>query len=129
MEGLIPYLLHAVRKQKPRHHHHTLGRCLSDNSNRSYHPLIGPEPGEGSTHRRTVSDFHAPAMLEPFPDQSSVSNRSSAQSASGGGSVMSPAADSSKLPNNHRPNSDILFAPSTSGYQAYSTATAVNHRR
>ncbi|KAK9287244.1 hypothetical protein L1049_015657 [Liquidambar formosana] len=58
MEGLIPYLLHAVKKQRPRHSY----RCLSEGSNRSYHVLIGSDSYEGSSHRRTRSEFHPPTV-------------------------------------------------------------------
>ncbi|KAL4383188.1 hypothetical protein GQ457_15G013030 [Hibiscus cannabinus] len=56
MEGLIPYLIHAMKKQKPRHHY----RSASVGSSRSYHLLMGqsqPDSVEGSSHRRTRSDF------------------------------------------------------------------------
>lgn len=52
MEGLIPFLIHTVRKQKS----HKNYRSLSDTSNRSYHILIGGNSAEGSSHRRTRSD-------------------------------------------------------------------------
>ncbi|KAJ1381627.1 hypothetical protein SESBI_44976 [Sesbania bispinosa] len=48
MEGLIPYIIHAIRKQKPHH---------SDSSNRSYHLLLGSDSFHGSSHRRSRSDF------------------------------------------------------------------------
>ncbi|XAR52923.1 hypothetical protein NMG60_11021258 [Bertholletia excelsa] len=67
MEGLIPFLLHALRKQRPQHSY----RCLSDCSNRSYHLLVGPDSldsPEGSSHRRTLSEFHPPPPVELAPN-------------------------------------------------------------
>ncbi|KAG6576920.1 hypothetical protein SDJN03_24494, partial [Cucurbita argyrosperma subsp. sororia] len=52
MEGLIPYLFHAMKKQKPRHDY----RSQSVGSSRSYHLLTNDE----SSHRRTRSDFQPP---------------------------------------------------------------------
>ncbi|KAK9073995.1 hypothetical protein SSX86_006590 [Deinandra increscens subsp. villosa] len=57
MEGLIPFLMHAVKKQKP----HNSYRSLSVGSTRSYHVLAGDEAkAEGSSHRRTRSEFKSP---------------------------------------------------------------------
>ncbi|OIT08596.1 PREDICTED: uncharacterized protein LOC109230867 [Nicotiana attenuata] len=61
MEGLIPFLLHAMKKQKP---HHNTFRCLSDTSNRSYHMLVGADSIEGSSHRRTRSEFQPPVTVD-----------------------------------------------------------------
>ncbi|CAA2999700.1 Hypothetical predicted protein [Olea europaea subsp. europaea] len=58
MEGLIPYLLHAMKKQRPQHSY----RSLSENSTRSYHLLRGGESVEGSSHRRTRSEFQPPSV-------------------------------------------------------------------
>lgn len=62
MEGLIPFLIHAMKKQKPQN----VYRCLSDNSttSRSYHRLLGGDSVEGSTHRRTRSDFQPPSTVD-----------------------------------------------------------------
>ncbi|GMJ00588.1 hypothetical protein HRI_003728000 [Hibiscus trionum] len=71
MEGLIPYLIHAMRKQKPRHHY----RSASVGSSRSYHLLMGqpqPESMEGSSHRRTRSEFQPPATVELFEQRSGL---------------------------------------------------------
>ncbi|CAI9765615.1 unnamed protein product [Fraxinus pennsylvanica] len=59
MEGLIPYLLHAIKKQRPQHTY----RCLSDSSTRSYHLLHGGDKSieGGSSHHRTRSEFQEPA--------------------------------------------------------------------
>lgn len=65
MEGLIPFLLHSLKKQRPRNSY----RSLSETSNRSYHPLMGPDSLEGSSHRRTRSEFQPPAA--DFLDQRS----------------------------------------------------------
>ncbi|XVE49325.1 hypothetical protein DITRI_Ditri01bG0073700 [Diplodiscus trichospermus] len=62
MEGLIPYLIHAVKKQKPSHRY----RSMSVSSSRSYHLLMGQTPQdqsvEGSSHRRTRSEFQPPTV-------------------------------------------------------------------
>ncbi|KAL1557891.1 hypothetical protein AAHA92_08425 [Salvia divinorum] len=60
MEGLIPFLIHAMKKQKPQDAY----RCLSDNSTtaRSYHLLLGGS--EGSSHRRTRSDYQPPSAVD-----------------------------------------------------------------
>ncbi|KAH6789914.1 beta-1 [Perilla frutescens var. frutescens] len=55
MEGLIPILIRAMKKQRPQHAY----RCLSENSTgRSYHLLLAGDSADGSSHRRTRSDFH-----------------------------------------------------------------------
>ncbi|XWS54683.1 hypothetical protein CRYUN_Cryun10bG0110700 [Craigia yunnanensis] len=61
MEGLIPYLIHAMRKQQPRHHY----RSISVGSSPSYHLLMGQsqqESVEGSSHKRTMSEFQPPTL-------------------------------------------------------------------
>ncbi|CAI9764435.1 unnamed protein product [Fraxinus pennsylvanica] len=59
MEGLIPFLLHAMKKQRPQHSY----RSLSENSTRSYHLLMAAgESVEGSSHRRTRSEFQPPSI-------------------------------------------------------------------
>lgn len=73
MEGLIPYLIHAIKKDKPyhdhHHHHHNHNhrygyqRSNSEGSSRSYHLLVGGsglDSLEGSSHRRTRSEFQPP---------------------------------------------------------------------
>ncbi|KAL9267434.1 hypothetical protein AKJ16_DCAP14324 [Drosera capensis] len=67
MEGLIPFLLHAVKKHQTFDHHHSarLGRCLSDGSRQGmrYQLLQSSRGGdslEGSSHRRTISDMYQP---------------------------------------------------------------------
>ncbi|XVE93505.1 hypothetical protein REPUB_Repub01dG0198500 [Reevesia pubescens] len=70
MEGLIPYLIHAMKKQKPRHSY----RSKSVGSNRSYHLLMGQsqqESMEGSSHRRTRSEFQ-PQTVEIFEQRSGL---------------------------------------------------------
>ncbi|KAF8404885.1 hypothetical protein HHK36_009780 [Tetracentron sinense] len=57
MEGLIPFILHAIKKQKP----HNSYRCVSEGSSRSYRPLTEMESLEGSSLRRTRSEFPPPA--------------------------------------------------------------------
>ncbi|KAF9665936.1 hypothetical protein SADUNF_Sadunf16G0177000 [Salix dunnii] len=61
MEGLIPYLLHSIKKQRPRNSY----RSLSIGSSRSYHLLMGGDQGEslnGSSHRRTRSEYQPPPL-------------------------------------------------------------------
>nr|GMC85494.1 probable beta-D-xylosidase 5 isoform X2 [Ipomoea batatas] len=106
MEGLIPYLLHAMKKQKQPH-------------DRSYHLLIGvDDSADGSSHRRTFSDFQpdyfsdhqrSPRGLGCFP-----------KNVAGAGSVMSPAASK------HNNGTETAV---TSGYQASAATVNVNHRR
>lgn len=65
MEGLIPYLLHAMKKKRPQHKYRSFSG--NNNSNRSYHLLIGANDSlEGSSHRRTRSEFPAPATADLF---------------------------------------------------------------
>ncbi|KAL8209566.1 hypothetical protein R6Q57_006298 [Mikania cordata] len=57
MEGLIPFLMHAVKKPKP----HNNYRSVSVGSTRSYHVLVGSDaPVDESSHRRTRSEFRSP---------------------------------------------------------------------
>ncbi|KAF8019922.1 hypothetical protein BT93_G0571 [Corymbia citriodora subsp. variegata] len=53
MEGLIPYIIHSVRKQRLYNSY----RCLSDGSTRSYHLLAGGDSSDGSAHRQTQSEL------------------------------------------------------------------------
>ncbi|KAK4340164.1 hypothetical protein RND71_041626 [Anisodus tanguticus] len=76
MEGLIPFLFHAMKKQKPNNNSF---RCLSDTSNRSYHMLVGADSVEGSSHRRTRSEFQPPVTVDflDVPQPRSFNNRTS----------------------------------------------------
>ncbi|KAK9109727.1 hypothetical protein Sjap_017787 [Stephania japonica] len=63
MEGLIPFLFHAMKGHKA----HRQYRSLSDGSSRGYHLLGGMTGGssssfEGSSHRRTRSEFQPPTV-------------------------------------------------------------------
>lgn len=59
MEGLIPYLLRAIKKQKGYNSY----RSLSEGSTRSYHVLLNAQDSTtGSSHRRTRSEFQRPAI-------------------------------------------------------------------
>ncbi|CAI9769163.1 unnamed protein product [Fraxinus pennsylvanica] len=58
MDGLIPFLFHAMKKRRTQHSY----RSLSENSTRSYHLLRGGESVEGSSHRRTRSEFLPPSV-------------------------------------------------------------------
>lgn len=64
MEGLIPYLIHVIKKQNPHHHQHNRKSFRSfshsEGSNRSYHLLMESESISGSSHRRTRSEFQPP---------------------------------------------------------------------
>ncbi|KMT03813.1 hypothetical protein BVRB_8g189570 [Beta vulgaris subsp. vulgaris] len=67
MEGLIPYLVRAIKRQNL---HNQSFRCLSDGSRRSYH-LLGNAGGDsvnGSSHRRTQSEFQAPTAMDLQPE-------------------------------------------------------------
>ncbi|KAK1417554.1 hypothetical protein QVD17_26683 [Tagetes erecta] len=52
MEGLIPFVMHVMKKQRL----HNSYRSLSA----SYHLLDGSVSAEGSSHRRTRSEFQPP---------------------------------------------------------------------
>ncbi|XP_050363436.1 uncharacterized protein LOC126782263 [Argentina anserina] len=70
MEGLIPYFLHAIKKQRPQHKFRSFS---GSNSNRSYQLLAtGNDSLEGSSHRRTRSEFPAPAAADLFQQQSEL---------------------------------------------------------
>lgn len=103
MEGLIPYLIHAIKKQqsptKTHHHHHHHRRSFShseSSNNRSYHLLLGSDSFGGSSHRRTRSDFSgdfsdqrhgvdgflvSPRDPPPFAASANVSAANSSQAA------------------------------------------------
>ncbi|CAA0830977.1 Unknown protein [Striga hermonthica] len=79
MEGLIPLLLQAVKKQTPKNAY----RCLSENSlsGRSYHLLLAGDSPEGSSHRRSCSDYVPPPLpqaVEPSENVARVKNFSGA---------------------------------------------------
>ncbi|KAK7280257.1 hypothetical protein RJT34_25319 [Clitoria ternatea] len=61
MEGLIPYLIHVMKKPKPQHSSYR-SFSHSESSNRSYHLLLGTgsDSFTGSSHRRTRSEFQPP---------------------------------------------------------------------
>ncbi|PIA44179.1 hypothetical protein AQUCO_01700060v1 [Aquilegia coerulea] len=69
MDGLIPFLFHALKKNKGSTRRNY--RSLSDQgSTRSYHLLVGNSGSlEGSSHRRTRSEFQPPTF--DFIDQRS----------------------------------------------------------
>lgn len=73
MEGLIPYLIHAIKKDhKPQHQTY---RSMSVGSSRSYRPLMMGQEGsssvQGSSHRRTRSDYNPPVIMDMFDQRSS----------------------------------------------------------
>ncbi|XP_028125861.1 uncharacterized protein LOC114322697 [Camellia sinensis] len=86
MEGLIPMLINALKKQRPHHAY----RGLSEGSNRSYHLLMAPDSREGSSHRRTRSEFQPPTV--DFLDQQSTLEFSHSRSFNRG-SVLASATN------------------------------------
>ncbi|KAI9180716.1 hypothetical protein LWI28_007467 [Acer negundo] len=68
MEGLIPYLIHAMKKQRPQHSY----KSFSMGSTRSYHLLNEGDAVDGSSHRRTRSDFQPPTSTDQFLERSGV---------------------------------------------------------
>ncbi|GMI88299.1 hypothetical protein HRI_002499200 [Hibiscus trionum] len=89
MEGLIPYLIHAMRKQKPTHRY----RSMSVGSSRGYHLLMGQSPAEsveGSSHRRTRSEFQPPTV-EFFEQRSGLGLRSPKGDNNGSSSLNYPS--------------------------------------
>lgn len=84
MEGLIPYLIHAIKKDhKPQDQGY---RSLSVGSSRGYRPLMMGQEGassyQGSSHRRTRSEYTPPVIMDMFDHtlcQDSVNKDSSAQ--------------------------------------------------
>ncbi|KAL3515368.1 hypothetical protein ACH5RR_022270 [Cinchona calisaya] len=85
-----------MKKQKPALHGY---RSLSDSSNRSYHFLLGggEQSNEGSSHRRTRSEFHQPQCFDNFLEQhsSGAGTRldfiSNAQNFNRANSILSPS--------------------------------------
>ncbi|XP_010466114.1 PREDICTED: uncharacterized protein LOC104746356 [Camelina sativa] len=75
MEGLIPYLIHAIKKDHNRDHQ--MYRSMSVGSSRSYRPLMMGQEGEGSSsvhgssHRRTRSEYNPPVVMDMFDQRSS----------------------------------------------------------
>ncbi|GLU03351.1 hypothetical protein SLE2022_205540 [Rubroshorea leprosula] len=106
MEGLIPYLIHAMKKQRP---HHGF-RSMSMGSSRSYHLLLGggQDSLEGSSHRRTRSDFQPPTV--EFVEQQGFNKGSLNYPSMASGSTMSTSISSfsqqqlSKPSNNYASN-------------------------
>ncbi|XP_076904129.1 uncharacterized protein LOC143559434 [Bidens hawaiensis] len=59
MEGLIPFLMHAIKKPRPHNNYRSVS--VSAGSTPSYHVLVGADAKmEESSHRRTRSEFHSP---------------------------------------------------------------------
>ncbi|KAL7119122.1 hypothetical protein ACP275_02G043700 [Erythranthe tilingii] len=87
MEGLIPFLLRAVKKQKPQNAY----RCLSENSiGRSYHLLLAGDSVDGSSHRRTRSDFQPPQTSAGYSSSGSEINLTQAKNFVVGGAASHP---------------------------------------
>lgn len=73
MEGLIPYLIHAIKKDhKPQHQ---MYRSMSVGSSHSHRPLMMGQEGssslQGSSHRRTRSEYKPPVIMDMFDQRSS----------------------------------------------------------
>ncbi|XP_010487907.1 PREDICTED: uncharacterized protein LOC104765832 [Camelina sativa] len=73
MEGLIPYLIHAIKKDHNRAHQ--MYRSMSVGSSRSYRPLMMGQEGsssvQGSSHRRTKSEYNPPVIMDMSDQRSS----------------------------------------------------------
>ncbi|CAO2842063.1 unnamed protein product [Amaranthus hypochondriacus] len=65
MEGLIPYLVRAIKRQNLHKHSY---RSMSDSSRRSYHLLGAIDSFNGSSHRRTQSEFQPPTAVDLQPE-------------------------------------------------------------
>ncbi|KAE8008083.1 hypothetical protein FH972_004630 [Carpinus fangiana] len=98
MEGLIPYLVHAIKKQKPQHSY----RSFSEGSTRSYHLLLNSDSLSGSSHRRTRSDFQPPNMefVEQRSGVEQLVRSYSTNKTSTPTSSSKMASYSTRLPNN-----------------------------
>lgn len=73
MEGLIPYLIHAIKKDhKPQNQ---MYRSMSVGSSHNYRPLMMGQEGssslQGSSHRRTRSEYKPPVIMDMFDQRSS----------------------------------------------------------
>lgn len=62
MEGLIPYIIDAMRKKQKADHSNTniLTHSYSNTSQRSYHMLLGSDSFNGSHHNHTIMNLTAP---------------------------------------------------------------------
>ncbi|BAU00840.1 hypothetical protein LR48_Vigan303s004900 [Vigna angularis] len=63
MEGLIPYIIDAMRKKQKAEHSNTntLSHSYSNSSQRSYHMLLGSDSFNGSHHHNhTIMNLTAP---------------------------------------------------------------------
>ncbi|XP_052194160.1 uncharacterized protein LOC127802409 [Diospyros lotus] len=86
MEGLIPYLLNAIKKQRPHHSYRSLS--VSDGSSRSYHMLTAPDSSDRLALRRIRSELDPPTA--GFLDQRSAVELSGSSSIRND-SVISPS--------------------------------------
>ncbi|MBA0782628.1 hypothetical protein Gotri_000487 [Gossypium trilobum] len=107
MEGLIPCLIHAMKKQKPSNRY----RSMSVGSSRGYHLLMEQSPAEsveGSSHRRTRSEFQPPTTVE-FVEQRSGLGLVSSQGDNYSSYLNYPSsmAGSSKAGSYYRQNSKV----------------------
>ncbi|XP_065871283.1 uncharacterized protein [Euphorbia lathyris] len=118
MEGLIPYLLHAMKKQKPKN----TFRSFSVDSNRSYHLLMtaGGDSLTGSSHRRTRSDFQPPAPAEFLDQRPSVDYLRSINSAA-------VASGSKQIGNNNNNNNNYHYQMSKEIKSSGSNSSYVRH--
>ncbi|KAL3730268.1 hypothetical protein ACJRO7_027294 [Eucalyptus globulus] len=111
MEGLIPFVIRSVRKQRL----YSSYRCLSDGSARSYHLLAGGESVDGSSHRRTKSELPQLSAAE-FKEQRSGVELARAHSMNKGSMVSTAtAANGSNIASSYYPqiNKDVNTGFST----------------
>ncbi|PHT28783.1 hypothetical protein CQW23_31600 [Capsicum baccatum] len=113
MEGLIPFLLHAMKKQEPQHKSF---RCHSGTSNQDYHMLVGGDSVEGSSHRRTQLQSPVSTDFLYLPQPKSFSNRTSI--------LFSPVSNQ----NGSRQQFGSNMA-ATSSLQATATVDNLRHRK
>ncbi|KAJ4716149.1 Beta-1,4-xylosidase [Melia azedarach] len=105
MEGLIPYLIHAMKKQRPQQSY----RSFSVGSSRSYQLLNGGESFEGSSHRRTRSDFQ-PSIMDLVEQRSGIEYMHSGNVNRGALNPSSLATGSGSYPQQMNKEANINFS-------------------
>ncbi|KAI3431035.1 uncharacterized protein J3R85_008099 [Psidium guajava] len=100
MEGLIPFVIRSIRKQRLYNSY----RCLSDGSTRSYHLLTGGDSFDSPTHQRTQSELPQLPAAE-FMDQRSGVELAGSHSMNKVSRVVSTAtaANGSNVANSYYP--------------------------
>ncbi|KAI6678178.1 hypothetical protein NL676_038974 [Syzygium grande] len=111
MEGLIPYVIRSIRKQRLYNSY----RCLSDGSTRSYHLLAGGDSLDGSAHRRTQSELPQPPAAEFMGQRSGVELARSHTMNKGSVASTATAANGSNVASSYYPqiNKDMSAGFST----------------